>query len=136
MMSYLTCAQVPEKPDDGRYNDAFYCDPEYDRLFDAQKTELDEPTRIDYVHQALQRFYDQAPYVVLYLPGHGRGLPQRPASPGFVRQPADTGPVIYTQSDPSYTLIKPVSTSSGSSSGSGNASRARAATAAVIRTPG
>ncbi len=122
MMSYLTCSQVPKKPDDGLYNDAFYCDPEYDRLFNLQKTELDEPTRINYVHQALQRFYDQSPYVVLYLPDTVEAY-RNDRFTGFVRQPADTGPVIYTQSDPSYTLIKPVSTSSGSSS-SGNGTQA------------
>lgn len=120
MMSYLTCAQVPAKPDDGRYNDAFYCDPEYDRLFNLQKTELDETKRLDYVHQALQRFYDQAPYVVVYLQDTVEAY-RNDRFTGFVRQPADTGPVIYTQSDPSYTLIKPISTtSSGSSSGSTN----------------
>jgi peptide/nickel transport system substrate-binding protein len=117
MMSYLTCGQVPAKPDDGRYNDAFYCDPEYDRLFNAQKIELDEPTRVNLVHQALQRFYDQAPYVVLYLQDTVEAY-RHDKFEGFVRQPADTGPVIYTQSDPSYTLIKPVAGStSGSSSG-------------------
>jgi peptide/nickel transport system substrate-binding protein len=119
MMSYLTCAQVPKKPDDGRYNDAFYCDPEYDRLFEAQRTELDEPTRVDLVHQALQRFYDQAPYVVLYLQDTVEAY-RNDRFTGFVRQPAETGPVIYTQSDPSYMLLKPVSGSTGaSSSGSG-----------------
>ena len=108
MMSYLTCAQVPKKPDDGRYNDAFYCDQEYDRLFNAQKIELDEPTRVDLVHQALQRFYDQAPYVVLYEQDTVEAY-RNDRFEGFVRQPAETGPIIYTQSDPSYTLIKPVS---------------------------
>jgi peptide/nickel transport system substrate-binding protein len=115
MMSYLTCGQVPKKPDDGRYNDAFYCDPEYDRLFDAQKVELDETKRVDLVHQALQRFYDQAPYVVLYLQDTVEAY-RNDRFTGFVRQPAETGPVIYTQSDPSYALIKPVSGSTGSSS--------------------
>jgi peptide/nickel transport system substrate-binding protein len=37
---------------------------------------------------------------------------------GFVRQPAVTGPIIYTQSDPSYTLIKPVSGSTANTGGS------------------
>jgi peptide/nickel transport system substrate-binding protein len=115
MMSYLTCGQVPKKPDDGRYNDAFYCDPEYDRLFDAQKTELDEPTRVNLVHQALQRFYDQAPYVVLYLPDTVEAY-RNDRFEGFVRQPAETGPIIYSQSDPSYVLVKPVAGSTGSSS--------------------
>jgi peptide/nickel transport system substrate-binding protein len=119
MMSYLTCAQVPAAPDDGRYNDAFYCDPEYDRLFEAQRTELDEPTRIDLVHQALQRFYDQAPYVVLYEQDTVEAY-RNDKFEGFVRQPAETGPIIYTQSDPSYALIKPVSAGQGSSAGDTN----------------
>jgi peptide/nickel transport system substrate-binding protein len=121
MMSYLTCGQVPEEPDDGRYNDAFYCDPEYDRLFNAQKIELDEAKRVDMVHEALQRFYDQAPYVVLYLQDTVEAY-RNDRFTGFVRQPAETGPVIYSQSDPSYALLKPISTTpdSGSSSGSGN----------------
>jgi peptide/nickel transport system substrate-binding protein len=124
MMSYLTCDQVPKKPDDGLYNDAFYCDPEYDRLFNAQKVELDAAKREDLVHQALQRFYDQAPYVVLYIPDTVEAY-RNDRYTGFVRQPAETGPVIYTQSDPSYALIKPISADTGSSSsGSGSAKEA------------
>jgi peptide/nickel transport system substrate-binding protein len=114
MMSYLTCSQVPQEPDDGLYNDAFFCDEEYDRLFNAQRVELDEPTRVDLVHQALQRFYDQAPYVVLYEQDTIEAY-RNDRFEGFVRQPAETGPIIYTQSDPSYTLVKPISTSTGSS---------------------
>ena len=123
MMSYLTCPQVPKKPDDGRYNDAFFCDAEYDRLFNAQKTELDETKRIDLVHQALQRFYDQSPYVVLYLQDTVEAY-RNDRFEGFVRQPAETGPVIYTQSDPSYSLITPVSGSTGSSDSGGGTTAA------------
>lgn len=118
MMSYLTCDQVPKKPDDGLYNDAFFCDQEYDRLFNAQKIELDGATRVDLVHQALQRFYDEAPYVVLYKQDTVEAY-RNDRYTGFVRQPAETGPVIYTQSDPSYTLIKPISADTSGSSGSG-----------------
>jgi peptide/nickel transport system substrate-binding protein len=117
MMSYLTCAQVPQKPDDGLYNDAFFCDQEYDRLFNEQKVELDETARVNQVHEALQRFYDQAPYVVLYKQDTVEAY-RNDRFEGFVRQPAETGPIIYTQSDPSYTLIKPISGSTGNSSGS------------------
>jgi peptide/nickel transport system substrate-binding protein len=123
MMSYLTCGQVPKKPDDGLYNDAFFCDPQYDQLFNAQKTELDETKRVDLVHQALQRFYDQAPYVVLYQQDTIEAY-RNDRYTGFVRQPAETGPVIYTQSDPSYSLIKPISTTSGSSSSGGSTKEA------------
>jgi peptide/nickel transport system substrate-binding protein len=115
MMSYLTCAQVPQEPDDGLYNDAFYCDPEYDRLFNAQRVELDEPTRVDLVHQALQRFYDQAPYVVLYEQDTIEAY-RNDRYEGWVRQPAENGPIIYTQSDPSYLTIKPISANTGGGS--------------------
>jgi peptide/nickel transport system substrate-binding protein len=117
MMSYLTCDQVPEEPDDGRYNDAFFCDEEYDRLFNAQRVELDEDTRVELVHDALQRFYDESPYVVLYKQDTIQAY-RNDHFDGFVRQPAETGPVIYTQSDPSYALIEPVGSFTGASSGS------------------
>jgi peptide/nickel transport system substrate-binding protein len=119
MMSYLTCPQVPAEPDDGRYNDAFYCDEEYDRLFNEQRVELDEPTRIDLVHQGLQRFYDQSPYVVLYMQDTVEAY-RSDRFDGWVRQPAETGPIIYTQSDPSYLLVKPISATSGSDDGGGS----------------
>jgi peptide/nickel transport system substrate-binding protein len=123
MMSYLTCGQVPAKPDDGRYNDAFFCDPEYDRLFEAQATELDEPTRISLVKQAQQEFYTQAPYVVLYMQDTVEAY-RNDRFTGFVRQPAETGPIIYTQSDPSYLLIKPVSGAPTSASTTGDGQQA------------
>ena len=43
MLSYFTCDQVaddPENPTD-YYNDANWCDPEYDQLYEQQKVELD-----------------------------------------------------------------------------------------------
>ncbi len=121
MMSYLTCPQVPQKPDDGLYNDAFFCDQEYDRLFNEQKTELDEPTRVNLVHEALQRFYDESPYVVLYKQDTVEAY-RNDRFEGWVRQPAGNGPIIYTQSDPSYTLIKPVAGSTGSASSAASSS--------------
>ena len=32
---------------------------------------------------------------------------------GFARQPAETGPVLYSNSSPSYASLKPVSASDG-----------------------
>ena len=47
MLSYFTCDQVasdPENPTD-YYNDANYCDPGYDKLYEQQKVELDDQKR-------------------------------------------------------------------------------------------
>ena len=43
MLDYMTCKQVAADPDDptNYYNDANYCDPEYDKLYKQQKVELD-----------------------------------------------------------------------------------------------
>ncbi len=77
MMSYLTCSQVPKKTDDGLYNDAFFCDSEYDRLFNAQRVELDE-TEAGRPGASGPAALLRPVSVRRALPaGHGRGVPQR-----------------------------------------------------------
>jgi peptide/nickel transport system substrate-binding protein len=43
---------------------------------------------------------------------------------GFVRQPAETGPVIYSNSSPSYARLKPVTAAAGGGSDDGGGSGA------------
>ncbi len=117
-LSYLTCGQVPETGDDGRYNDAFWCNQEYDALYESQRVELDPAQRIAQIKEAQQILYTEAPYVVLYEPVTLQAY-RNDRFTGFVKQPADTGPVIYSQSDPSYMLVEPVVSTSGGGSGDG-----------------
>ena len=58
MLSYFTCDQVASDPEDptNYYNDANYCDPEYDKLYQQQKVELDRDKRVEIVHEMLTRF--------------------------------------------------------------------------------
>jgi peptide/nickel transport system substrate-binding protein len=58
MLSYLTCGQLAS------WNDTWYCDEEYDALFDAQQAELDQDARVEMVHQMQQMIYEDAPYLV------------------------------------------------------------------------
>ena len=69
MLSYFTCDQVASDPEDptNYYNDANWCDPEYDKLYEQQKVELDPDKRMQQVHEMLTRFYESATYVPLYL---------------------------------------------------------------------
>ena len=55
MLSYFTCDQVSSDPEDptNYYNDANYCDPEYDKLYQQQKVELDRDKREQIVHEML-----------------------------------------------------------------------------------
>ena len=110
MLSYFTCSQVaddPENPTD-YYNDANWCDREYDRLYEAQKVELDPERRVDLVHQMLTRFHDAAVYNVLYAYPDTAGVPEGPLH-GLHQQPAETGPVLYSNTSPTYARLKPVS---------------------------
>jgi peptide/nickel transport system substrate-binding protein len=50
----------------GGNNDVFYANPAYDQLYQQQATELDQPTRVDLVHQAQQLFYDDCAYIVMW----------------------------------------------------------------------
>jgi peptide/nickel transport system substrate-binding protein len=121
MLSYFTCDQVASDPKDptNYYNDANYCDPEYDKLYQQQKVELDRGKREEIVHQMLTRFQQNATYNVLYTyPDTQAYVKDR--FEGFVRQPAKIGPVVYSNTSPSYAQLKPVSASGGGDDGGGN----------------
>ena len=110
MLSYFTCDQVASDPEDptNYYNDANWCDKEYDRLYKQQKVELDPAKREDLVHQMLLRFHDVGRLQVLYvypdLQAYRKG--QFTAS---MRQPEKTGPVLFSNSSPSYARLEPAS---------------------------
>ena len=118
MLSYFTCGQIASDPEDptNYYNDANYCDPQYDKLYEQQKVELNRDKREQIVHEMLTRFQQSATYNVLYtepeLQAYRKGRFE-----GFVRQPAKIGPVIYQQTSPTYAVLKPASASSGGDDG-------------------
>jgi peptide/nickel transport system substrate-binding protein len=118
MLSYFTCDQIASDPDDptNYYNDANYCDPEYDKLYKQQKVELDPQKRLDIVHEMLTRFQKSAVYNVLYTYPDTQAY-VKGRFEGWVKQPADIGPVIYSNTSPSYALLKPVSGSSDDDGG-------------------
>ncbi|MEN3284892.1 MAG: peptide/nickel transport system substrate-binding protein [Solirubrobacteraceae bacterium] len=120
MLSYFTCGQVstdPKNPTD-YYNDASWCDKRYDQLYAQQKVELDSAKRHRIVGEMLTRFHDAAVYDPLYLSGDLQAY-RTDRFTGWTRQPAEIGPVLFSQSSPSYFNLKPVSASSGSGSGGG-----------------
>jgi peptide/nickel transport system substrate-binding protein len=125
MLSYFTCGQVSSDPKDptNYYNDANWCDKQYDALYKQQKVERDKATRLDLVHQMLTRFYESAVYDVLYtypdLQAYRKGK-----FTGWIRQPEGTGPVIFSNTSPTYANLKPVvaaaKTGGGDSGGGGS----------------
>jgi peptide/nickel transport system substrate-binding protein len=118
MLSYFTCAQVSKDPNDptNYYNDANLCDPEYDKLYEQQKTELDPEKRMQIVHEMLTRFYKQGVYLPLYNAGDLQAY-RKDKFTGWQKQPADTGPVLFSNSSPSYATLKLASDTSGTAGG-------------------
>ncbi|MET0687560.1 MAG: ABC transporter substrate-binding protein [Solirubrobacteraceae bacterium] len=120
-LGYFTCDQIASDPDDplNYYNDANYCDPEYDKLYKQQKVELDPEKRVQIVHDMLTRFYSQAVYLPLYNQADLQAY-RTDRFEGFQRQPAETGPVLFSNTSPSYATLKvPAATSSNTAAGGG-----------------
>ena len=118
MLDYMTCKQVSADPEDptNYYNDANYCDEEYDRLYEQQKTELDRDKREEIVHEMLTRWQQSATYNVLWEePDTIAYVKDR--FTGWTQQPAETGPVLFSNTSPTYAKLKPVTAAAGSGSG-------------------
>ncbi|MDP9494280.1 MAG: ABC transporter substrate-binding protein [Actinomycetota bacterium] len=101
MLSYFTAAEL------GNYNDANWTDPRYEELYLEQKEEVDPDRRIEIVHEMLTVFHDAAVYFPLLVEAEIQAY-RVDRFAGWVRQPADTGPIIYSNTSPSYALLTPV----------------------------
>ena len=116
-LSYFQCDQVATADDPTLYNnDANWCDPEYDKLFKQQSVELDREKRIDIVHQMLKRFHDSAYYQVFALTPDLQAH-RTDRFEGWLRQPADVGPVIFSNTSPTYFNLTPLAASSDGGGG-------------------
>jgi peptide/nickel transport system substrate-binding protein len=120
MLSYFTCGQVSADPEDpsNYYNDANLCDPEYDKLYEQQKSELDPDKRMQIVHEMLTRFYKQAVYLPLYNAGDLQAY-RKDKFTGWERQPEGTGPVLFSNTSPSYATLELASASTGTADAGG-----------------
>jgi len=112
MLSFFTCDQVTTDAADILYNDANWCNADYDALYQQQKVELDHAKRVELVKQMEQIFYEEAPYVVILKDADTQAY-RNDRFEGFLQQPAGTGPVLFSNSSPSYINIRPVGSAGG-----------------------
>jgi peptide/nickel transport system substrate-binding protein len=119
MLSYFTCDQLSSDPEDptNYYNDANWCDPSYDADYKAQNQELDREKRIEIVHRMLRTFYDSATYNVLTYEGDLQAY-RTDRFEGWLRQPAEIGPVLFSNSSPTYANLT-LAASAGDGGGGG-----------------
>lgn len=118
MLSYFKCDQISVDASDfsNYYNDTGLCDPEYDEMYKQQNSELDPDTRETLVHDMLKRFYASASYVVLATSPDLQAY-RTDRFEGWVKQPADTGPVLFSNSSPSYWNLTPIAGATGGGGG-------------------
>ncbi len=89
------------------WNDANWYDERLDALYEAQRIELDEAARISQVHEAVSIFTEAVIYIGM-VSGAELNAYRSDRFEGWVRQPTDDGPIMFTMSSPSYALLQPV----------------------------
>jgi peptide/nickel transport system substrate-binding protein len=118
MLSYFQCSQISVDESDfsNYYNDTGLCDPEYDEMYKQQNTELDHEKRLAIVHDMLKRFYRAASYIVLDTSPDLQAY-RTDRFEGWLRQPAEIGPVIFTNTSPTYVNLTPIAGAGGAGGG-------------------
>jgi peptide/nickel transport system substrate-binding protein len=123
-LSYFQCDQIATADDPTLYNnDANWCDPEYDRLYKEQSVELDKQKRVELVHQMLRLFHDTAFYQVFALTPDLQAY-RTDRFAGWLRQPAEVGPVIFSNTTPTYFNLTPLADGGDGGGGGGISSGA------------
>jgi peptide/nickel transport system substrate-binding protein len=133
MLSYFTCAQLSSDPEDptNYYNDANWCDAAYDVGYKAQNVQLDTTKRHEIVARMLKNFYASATYNVLYYEGDLQAY-RTDRFAGWLRQPADIGPVLFSNTSPTYANLTPVASSESDGGGLSTAALVAIGAAALV----
>ncbi len=101
MLSYFLCDQVTTDVEAPGSNDANWCSEEYDALYEQQKVELDPERRREIVAEMLRLFNRESTYLVLLQDADVQAY-RTDRFEGWLQQPAETGPVLFTNTSPAY----------------------------------
>ena len=88
MLSYMTCDQR------GNWSDTWYCNEDYDALYEQQLGEADPEARAEQVRQMQQILFEDSPYLVTAYNTVGQAL-RSDRFACLVRQPAPTGVWLF-----------------------------------------
>ncbi|MQS09460.1 ABC transporter substrate-binding protein [Streptomyces alkaliphilus] len=104
--AYHTCARLPEEPRPTDLTFSWYCDEEFDALYERQRRETDPEARAELVRRMQRHLYLDAPQIVLAydhtMEAHSAGWG------GFGMLPASGGSITRQQADYGYALAAPV----------------------------
>jgi peptide/nickel transport system substrate-binding protein len=104
----MSCAQ---RPPDGVWSDSFYCNEEYDQMYEEQKTLIDIEERAEVVKDMQQMVYNDAPYAVLYYDQTLQAY-REDRWTGFTPQPSDGGDLLASYGPFGFVSIEPLSAES------------------------
>ena len=123
MLSYFTCDQIADDPDNPTdyYNDANYCDPGYDKLYEQQKVELDDAKRVEIVHEMLKRQAKWGVYNTLYTEPEAQAY-RKDRFTGLGPAPAKTVRCSTRTRRQATPRLKPVSATAAADGGDGGGS--------------
>jgi peptide/nickel transport system substrate-binding protein len=110
MLSYLTCDQREA------WSDTWYCDEEYDRLYEQQQAALDEDERAEMINRMQEIVYMDAPYLVTVYNTEGEAW-RSDRWEGFVPVPDPGGMNTFTLDVHNYINVRPVSEETGGDEG-------------------
>ena len=121
MLGYFTCdhGRVGSRGPDELLQRREPVRPGVRQALRAQKVELDPDKRMQIVHEMLTRFYESAVYIPLYLQADLQAY-NKDKFEGWTPQPAESGPVLFSNTSPSYVSLKPAAaTADGGAAGDG-----------------
>jgi peptide/nickel transport system substrate-binding protein len=101
MLSYMTCWQR------GAWSDSWFCNKQYDAMYAAQHTELDQAKRMAILTRMQRMLYLQAPYLVTTYGATGEAY-RSDRFTGFTAQPSPDGVYLIQFGPYNYVHIKPV----------------------------
>ena len=117
ILNIFTCEQRPPDANTYRNSDSYYCNPDYDELFEQQAEVTDPALRPDIVHEMQSILYRDQPYLVMW---NGASLEAHSSDwTGFLPQPDPDGDLLAAYGPLSFISIRPVT---GTSAGGGGAS--------------
>jgi peptide/nickel transport system substrate-binding protein len=118
-LSVMTCGKRSYKDGDAIYadlSDSFYCNPEYDKLYEQQAGETDSAKRAEIVKRMQQMLYEDAPYALTYY--YDDLVAYRSDRwTGFVPQPDPDGSILFQYGIHSYLSLRPVTAASPGAQG-------------------
>ena len=118
ILSVMTCGQ---RPPDGVWSDSFYCNDEYDAMYEEQQTTLDLEQRAEIVKEMQRIVYEDAPYVVLFYDRNLQAY-REDRWTGFIQQPAENGDLLAAYGPYSYISIRPKGAEEGGTGETGTTS--------------